>query len=198
MKKSWLSAVLIIGLMVGGMLVAMPQDAQAFRGYGYGHHHYWHRHEPCEVLPRGFISIRLGGFSYYYSEGEYYRPCPGGYVIVPPPVGACIPSLPSAYQTVVIEGSPYYYYDGVYYRQVPNGYTVVPVGLAKSIPVKAVPVQEQTKQEEASVVMNIPNANGSYTPVTLQLAANGMYIGPQGEVYPTKPTLEQLKTMYGK
>ena len=49
-----------------------------------------------------------------------------------------------------------------------------------------------------SIVINVPNKNGSFTPVTLQIAHNGTYIGPEGEVYPTRPTMEQLQQMYGK
>ena len=49
-----------------------------------------------------------------------------------------------------------------------------------------------------TMVVNVPNRNGSYTPVKLQVAGNGTYIGPQGEVYPTQPTMEQLKEMYGQ
>ena len=49
-----------------------------------------------------------------------------------------------------------------------------------------------------TVVMNVPNKNGSYTPVTLQPMPDGTYVGPRGEVYTTKPTVDQLKEMYGK
>ena len=49
----------------------------------------------------------------------------------------------------------------------------------------------------ASVVINIPNSNGSYTPVTLWKSFDG-YVGPQGEYYPGRPTVEQLKVLYGK
>ena len=47
-----------------------------------------------------------------------------------------------------------------------------------------------------TVVVNIPNSNGSYTPVTLR-RENGFYVGPRGEYYATMPTVEQLKAVYG-
>ena len=47
-----------------------------------------------------------------------------------------------------------------------------------------------------TVVINVPNANGSYTPVTLR-RAGGSYVGPRGEYYTTMPTVEQLKGVYG-
>ena len=49
-----------------------------------------------------------------------------------------------------------------------------------------------------SFVVNVPNRNGSYTQVTLRAGGSGTYVGPQGEVYPTQPTMEQLQAMYGQ
>jgi hypothetical protein len=46
-------------------------------------------------------------------------------------------------------------------------------------------------------VVNIPNSNGSYTPVTLVKSGNG-YVGPQGEFYPGSPSVDQLRVIYGK
>jgi hypothetical protein len=45
-------------------------------------------------------------------------------------------------------------------------------------------------------VINVPNANGSFTPVTLHLVQNG-WQGPRGEIYPTLPTVDQLQQAYG-
>ena len=47
-----------------------------------------------------------------------------------------------------------------------------------------------------TVVINVPNSNGSYTPVTLR-RAGGLYIGPRGEQYLNLPTVEQLQGVYG-
>ena len=47
-----------------------------------------------------------------------------------------------------------------------------------------------------SIVVNIPNDNGSYTPVTLR-RTGGVYVGPRGEQYLNMPTTEQLKSVYG-
>ena len=48
-----------------------------------------------------------------------------------------------------------------------------------------------------NLVINIPNNNGSYTAITLIKRGNG-YVGPQGEFYPGKPTVEQLRALYGR
>ena len=47
-----------------------------------------------------------------------------------------------------------------------------------------------------TVVINVINDNGSYTPVTLRREGN-VYIGPRGEQYLSLPTAEQLKAVYG-
>ncbi len=54
----------------------------------------------------------------------------------------------------------------------------------------ATPVGGQT------VVVNISNPNGSYTPVTLR-QEGGFYVGPRGERYLRMPTEEQLSQVYG-
>jgi hypothetical protein len=45
-------------------------------------------------------------------------------------------------------------------------------------------------------VVNVSNANGSMTPVTLHLVDGG-WKGPRGEIYPTLPTPDQLSGSYG-
>lgn len=56
--------------------------------------------------------------------------------------------------------------------------------------VHTLPAYEQT------LVVNIRNANGSYTPVTLRREGN-VYVGPRGERYLSVPTEDQLKDVYG-
>ena len=157
-----------------------------------GRPYYWRQ----TALPPLAVSITVGEFPYYYHRGSFYRRGPRNYVIVPAPVGAVVTTLPKYQRVVVVGGVTYYNCDGVYYRSGPTGYIVVPsyeVAEAQTAATSSAPVN--TPQ---AFVVNVLNKNGSYTPVTLQLASNGMYIGPQGEIYPNQPTAEQLKAMYGK
>jgi uncharacterized protein YcfJ len=48
------------------------------------------------------------------------------------------------------------------------------------------------RQEMSTVTVNITNANGSITPVTLRKQGVG-YLGPRGEYYNSLPTEEQLR-----
>ena len=59
-------------------------------------------------------------------------------------------------------------------------------------------IVSQNEMSDAIFIVNVPNRNGSFTPVTLQPQRNGSYVGPRGEVYLAKPEMEQLKQMYGQ
>ena len=52
------------------------------------------------------------------------------------------------------------------------------------------------KQEAVTSTVNIPNSNGSTTPVLIRRQGN-VWVGPKGEQYTSYPTVEQLKPVYG-
>ena len=152
------------------------------------------------MLPRGTTPLRLGHGGNDYHRGHYYQHDLRGYVVIPAPVGAVAPSLPEGDRTIVIDGIAYHEYGGVYYRGGPAGYTVVPIAQTPQDPgaTEAMAGHIAPTPAQHTTVINVLNKNGSYTPVTLQLASSGMYIGPQGEVYPNLPAAQQLQAMYGK
>jgi hypothetical protein len=55
---------------------------------------------------------------------------------------------------------------------------------------------ELLKEEVANSIVNVPNSNGSFTPVKISRVGN-VWVGPKGEVYNSYPTVEQLKSLYG-
>ena len=58
--------------------------------YRYGDHYFGHR---VHSLPRGYMTMRVGGLDYYSYDGIYYRPYRlGGYYICRPPRGTTIAS----------------------------------------------------------------------------------------------------------
>jgi len=95
--------------------------------------------------------------------------------------------LPAGRKTVIVEGVTYYCYGNVYFTSYSSGYVVV------ERPFKL----ETPGPEKESLTINIPNVNGSYTPVRLLKQKDG-YLGPQGEYYPGHPTVEQLRVLYGR
>ena len=152
-----------------------------------------------------------GGGRYYYRGNRWYRHGLLGFdiAVAALTIGALVYSLPPRYTTVVIGGVPYYYYDNIYYRPCPGGYVVVPAPvMTQTIMVEPVPVVQQvvvgqspaiqpvSQAQEVSTI-NIPNARGGYTAVTLRRSGRG-FIGPQGEYYSEHPTVEQLRVLYGQ
>ena len=143
-------------------------------------------------LPPGYVALRIANMLYYYLEGTYYQYTPSGYVIVAGPRGAVINALPERHKVIVYDNTDYYYYNSTYYVKQPTGYAVVtppPSVVASNAPAVEAP--------EKTVVVTVPNPNGSYIPVTLQKYSDG-YVGPNGEFYPDYPTIDQLKAMYAK
>jgi hypothetical protein len=133
--------------------------------------------------------VVVGHRRYHYDDGRFYKPSWFGFQIAirVPPIGATVTYIPAGHRTIIFGGVTYYYYDNVYYKPCPSGYIVVPA------PVVVAP---QNLAGE-TVTINVPNSNGSYTPVILVKRGNG-YVGPQGEYYPGNPTVEQLRALYGK
>jgi hypothetical protein len=143
--------------------------------------------------------VTVGHQKYNYHDGKFYRPWWFGFelIINSPPLGAVIRSLPFGHKTIIVAGVPYYCYDNVYYKPSPIGYVVVPQPVITSnITYAAVTTKPQALTVNA-IVINVPNLNGSYTPVTL-VRYNDGYLGPQGEYYPSNPTVDQLRVLYGR
>ena len=159
-------------------------------------------------LPETVIrSLFHAGREYYYYQGYFYRKHTRGYVVVAAPFGILVPNLPHGYKKVVVDGKRFYYYNGVFFIKEVGGYQVVPDPLYPSVPLprevtvfKDAPVLdpagETTLQTAGHYTVHIPNANGTFTAVTLSRLGEG-FIGPQGEFYESFPEIELLQFMYG-
>jgi hypothetical protein len=77
-------------------------------------------------LPHGHTRIFVNALEYYFYDGFFYRPSPGGYVVVESPMGAIIAALPRLHHIFHWHGEPYYVVGHTYYRKHPRGYIVVP------------------------------------------------------------------------
>jgi hypothetical protein len=181
-----------VGLNIGGP--GYYHDDHGFYRW-HDHPHYgWHFHH----LPGGYFTIWAGGVKYYYYDGLYYTYVgDGDYVLVNPPVGAVVTTIPSDFQPVIINGVTYYVNNGIYYVYTPHGYQIVanPVTVTPvSATVVAAPVVNDTQN---TFPVNVPNSTGGYTTVVIKKSGSG-YVGPQGEFYPEFHNVSQLKVMYGK
>lgn len=61
---------------------------------------------------------------------------------------------------------------------------------------KAAADRENLRYAMNTTTVNVTNTNGSIITVNLQKSGPG-YIGPRGEYYPTLPTEDQLRPVYG-
>jgi hypothetical protein len=86
------------------------------------------RHEVRHIvhhLPPRHAVILHGRDRYHYHGGRYYRPWNAGFILVRPPLGLIVLSLPLGSRTVISAGFTYHVFGDVYYRRVPAGYEVV-------------------------------------------------------------------------
>lgn len=170
-KNIWI----VLGL---ALIVALPSADAFARGHeDRGRHHEY---------------VVVGHERLHYRDGRFYRPWWFGFeFVIAPPRGVIVTILPVGHRTVFVRGATYYYYDNIYYRSCPTGYEVVPAPVV-------VPSATYTPSAPGqTVTINVPNSNGSFTPITLVKQGNG-YIGPQGEYYSGNPTVDQLKVLYGR
>lgn len=183
-RRFLLALLLCLGLLSASVDAFARDERGHDRNYGRGNKH-------------GHEMVVVNHHRYYYDDGRFYRPGWFGFrfSIGVPPVGIVISYLPDRHRTLIVGGTTYYYCDNVYYKPVPQGYVVVPAPVVASN--TQVIVQQPQGATGETVVINVPNINGSYTPVILTKSGNG-YIGPQGEFYPGNPTVEQLRVLYGK
>jgi hypothetical protein len=159
------------------------RDNDRWRGWPYKGRHY-------EVLHRGN--------RYFYHGGFFFQRSGVNFVVVSAPHGAVVPVLPFGYVTYTFgPGIAYYYLDGVYYKQVPQGYVVVPEDEFDKLQKQKKELEASKPPETPGFIVNIPNTDGTFTPVELKKNQDG-YTGPQGEFYKEHPSVEQLKVLYGK
>lgn len=76
------------------------------------------------VLPKEAVSIRVGRDTFYVYHGSFYRQVRAGYVLVPPPRGATIRSLPRGAEKFTLGKAVYYRQGGIYYKAGGGRYQV--------------------------------------------------------------------------
>lgn len=111
------------------------------RGQSDRHDNYkYHRPPYGHRLPRlsgKIYQLGVGGGVFFYSEGIYYRRAGREYIVVEPPLGAVVRTLPPYYQIVSVNGVGYYLVEGTYYINTAGGFQVV------SAPVIVAPARTQ-------------------------------------------------------
>jgi hypothetical protein len=105
----------------------------------HGHNHvYPDRGAIFRELPRRAVPVNYAGVSYRFADGIWFEPRGPAFIVVAPPIGLMVPSIPGSATTIQEHGEPYLYANDVYYRARPDlgGYEVVndPVETAATTP----------------------------------------------------------------
>ena len=201
MRKISMSIVFFVMMSV---LLGFSQSAQAQTSWsfslGVGDSHHRDRRPIC--IPSHHREYRYSGHRYYYADGLYYQGYSGNYVTVNPPIGIIVSDIPYGYRQRWVHGRIYYEYNNVYYVPMLGGYRVVdpPVvieNVQQPVYVSAPSNNTVSMNNQDDITVNVPNAQGSFTPVVLKRSGSG-FLGPQGEFYAEFPKVAQLKAMYVK
>ena len=172
------------------------------------------------TIPDGCQQVVIDGTLYYLINGVTYMKTAYGYQVVPMPsvlvprvdntpppppqpmvVNVTGSSMPPPLPSPVNVPVPTYGPQPAQAPAAPSA-TLPPLPPLPPLPapgavIANTPAAEPTGMPNDAFMINIPNAKGTYTPVTLRRSGTG-FIGPQGEFYPEFPRVEQLKLMYGK
>jgi hypothetical protein len=144
--------IFILCLLVGIFTMA-PEIVQAQRGrhgpggpsHMHGHHH-GHPHvigHIVRVLAVTAIVVTVVNKNnqkqqYQYDNGTYYQETQQdgqtAYVVVPAPIGAKVPTLPSDNTPITVGSTVYYYYASTFYTQSGSDYVVVQPPVGATVP----------------------------------------------------------------
>ena len=111
----------------------------------HGHDHvYPDRGSVVREVPRGALVVNYAGLSYRFFDGTWLEPRGPAFMVVSPPIGLVVQTLPPFATAISSGADSYLYADDVYYRPRPDigGYEVVndpALGTAGSAAPAAVP-----------------------------------------------------------
>jgi hypothetical protein len=94
----------------------------------FGHDHFYpDRGSIIREVPKEAATVSYAGLSYKFDEGIWYEPRGPAFMVVAPPIGLVVQSLPTFATLLARSGQVYIYCNDVYYRPRPdvNGYEVV-------------------------------------------------------------------------
>src|SRR6202048_148294 len=105
-----------------------PEPYHKHHDTRHGHDHFYpDRGAIVRDLPRGTIGVNYAEVSYRYHDGIWLEPRGPAFIVVAPPIGLVVPTLPTFSTTVAHGGETYLYANDTYYRPRADlgGYEVV-------------------------------------------------------------------------
>src|SRR4051812_9757195 len=94
----------------------------------HGHDHFYpDRGSVIRDLSPGTIGVSYAGASYRYHDGVWLEPRGPAFIVVAPPIGLVVPTLPAFSTILARNGETYLYCNDTYYRPRPDlgGYEVI-------------------------------------------------------------------------
>lgn len=78
-------------------------------------------------LPESAVTIEVGGTTFHYFKGIFFRQLPGKYIVVPAPAGAIVDELPDGFGPALLDGDAdtYKYYFGTFFAAEGDKWKVV-------------------------------------------------------------------------
>ncbi|KIY40338.1 hypothetical protein TZ03_12950 [Pseudomonas sp. 10-1B] len=117
------------------------QDIPRHHGNGWGPGPQYRPGQTVERFPERYWKVPYRGQNYFYSDGYWYRPRAGGYVVVTPPYGVRVQYLPAYAREVWLGGALFFVAADTYYQYLADSreYVVVnpPVAAPAPVPVAA-------------------------------------------------------------
>jgi hypothetical protein len=105
-----------------------PEPYHKHRDTRQGHDHFYpDRGSIMRDAPQGSIVVNYAGLSYRFHDGVWLEPRGPAFMVVAPPIGLIVPTLPTFATVLAHGGEIYLYCNEVYYLPRPdlNGYEVI-------------------------------------------------------------------------
>ena len=71
--------------------------------------------------PPSCATVDLGSGRTYDCGGAFYSSVPNGYMVIPPPIGITVATLPNGAVDQTVSGVAYFTYGGAWYRPMYSG-----------------------------------------------------------------------------
>jgi hypothetical protein len=133
----------MVALIVASTAGAEPaafDPTPLHRDTRHGHdHRYPDRGAVVRDLPRGTVTVNYAGVAYRYHDGVWFEPRGPAFLVVAPPIGLVVPTLPTFATRLSAAGESYLYANETYYRSRPDlgGYEVVNAPESMTAPLSA-------------------------------------------------------------
>ncbi len=140
-------------------------------------HYYRYHDRPSFGMRVGFVPenafiVDARGGRYYYYDGLYYNRMGAEYVLIDPPIGAVVATIPPDYVPVVVNGVMYYTDRGIFYVRTRYGYQVVPRPVIVAQPVM---VQQPVVFQQPVQVREVESYQPNQTKVAEGAGLGGIF-----------------------